>query len=284
MAEPEVVESAVEYRRSGEAPLLAQVYRPAAGGPYPALLDVHGGAWSGNVRFANKGLDRILAATGMVVVAIDFRQAPQDPYPAMVQDVNYATRWIKRNAAGLGVRPGPVGALGTSSGGHLALLSAVRPRDPRFAALPLPPAGEGAAGAEPDAALGYVVACWPPVDPYLRYAFARETGRGDLVRATLGCFGTTEVMRAASPERIVAAGEAQALPPVLVVQGTADGNIPLPMIERFAATYRAAGGTLQLEVYEGQPHGFAKHPGPESERAFAQIKEFVAGQVAAPIG
>ena len=115
------------------------MYRPAGGGPYPALLDVHGGAWSGNHRFANTELDRTLAATGMVVVAIDFRLAPQDPYPAMVQDVNYATRWIKRNAPALGVRAGPVGALGTSSGGHLVLLSAVRPFDPRYAALPLPP-------------------------------------------------------------------------------------------------------------------------------------------------
>ena len=60
------------------------------------------------------------------------------------------------------------------------------------------------------------------------------------MEATLGCFGTAEVMKAASPERIIAAGWAQALPPVLVVQGTADANIPMPMIERFTATYRAS--------------------------------------------
>jgi acetyl esterase/lipase len=277
MTAPEVVEVEVEYRRHGPEPLLAQVYRPAQGGPYPALLDVHGGAWSGNHRFANAELDRLLAATGMVVVAIDFRLAPQDPYPAMVQDVNYATRWIKRNASALGIRPGPVGALGTSSGGHLVLLSAVRPFDPRYAALPLP-SGDGA-----DASLGYVVACWPPVDPYLRYEFARETGRDSLVEATLGCFGTTEVMKSASPERIVAAGRAQALPPVLVVQGTADANIPMPMIERFSATYRAAGGALQLEAFADEPHGFAMQPGPQGERALALILDFVARQVAAPV-
>ena len=103
------------------------------------------------------------------------------------------------------------------------------------------------------------------------------------MEATIGCFGTAEVMKAASPERIIATGRAQALPPVLVVQGTADANIPMPMIERFTATYRAAGGALQLEAFAGEPHGFAMQPGPQGERAIALILDFVARQVAAPV-
>ena len=110
-------EEDVEYRRDGTHRLLARVYRPAGPGPFPALLDVHGGAWTGGDRTSNARLDRTLATAGLLVVSIDFRLAPTHPYPAMLEDVNYATRWLKATATALGARPGPVGAVGTSSGG-----------------------------------------------------------------------------------------------------------------------------------------------------------------------
>jgi acetyl esterase len=140
----ELREYDVVYRRDRDTTWLARVYAPADGGPFPALLDVHGGAWSGGTRLANVSLDRALAATGMVVVAIDFRLGPEHPYPASIADVHYAVRWLKGRAAQLNALPEPLGALGTSSGGHMVLLCSMRPDDLRYAALPLP-AGEGQA-------------------------------------------------------------------------------------------------------------------------------------------
>ena len=79
-----------------------------------------------------------MASHGIVSIALDFRSGNEDPYPASVQDINYAVRWAKRNARELKTRPELIGLSGQSSGGHLAMLVAMRPRDPRYAAIALP--------------------------------------------------------------------------------------------------------------------------------------------------
>src|SRR6266478_7767069 len=145
----------VEYQRCDGAPLLARLYRPigannSARGPFPALVEVHGGAWASGDRLNNAPLDEALAKSGIVVLAIDFRMPPQFRYPASIADVNLATRWLKAHAGELGSRRDLVGGLGTSSGGHQLLLSALKPTDPRYADLPFAEApGE-------DATLPYV--------------------------------------------------------------------------------------------------------------------------------
>src|SRR5215210_9042150 len=72
----------VEYRRDGTESWLARIYEPQGTGPFPALLEVHGGAWNHNDRTQNATLDEALAASGLVVAAIDFRLGTQAPYPA----------------------------------------------------------------------------------------------------------------------------------------------------------------------------------------------------------
>jgi acetyl esterase len=262
------------YRRDDAQEWLVRIYQPQGPGPFPALLDVHGGAWSAADRTSNAPMDQALAASGLVVAAIDFRLAPAHPYPASISDVNYATRWLKAHAAELGADPRGLGALGSSSGGHMVMLSAMRPRDPRYAALPLPEAPAA------DATLAYVLALWPILDPYRRYQFARETGRTELVTRTEGYFRTPEAMQEGNPQGVLDRGEPAELPPTLIIQGTADNNLPLDMIERFVASYRAAGGTIELELFPGMPHGFGNTPGPEADRALELMKRFIARQLA----
>jgi acetyl esterase len=271
----EIVTEDVEYRRDGGESWLARVYRPSAAGPFPTLLDIHGGAWSMGDRLNDAPMDEALAASGMVVVAVDFRLAPQHPYPASLADVNYATRWLKAHAADFGADPRHLGGLGSSSGGHQIMLSAMRPRDPRYAAFPL------AEAPDVDASLAYVLACWPILDPHARYLFAQETGRKELVTRTEGFFLTVDAMQEGNPQRILDRGERAELPPVVLLQGTADTNLTVEMSERFVASYRAAGGHAELEKFPEMPHGFANQPGPESERAIALLKGFVARQLAA---
>src|SRR6476619_1614201 len=79
-----------------------------------------------------------MAKNGIVPIALDFRSGNEDPYPSSVQDINYAVRWAKLNARALKTRAELVGLSGQSSGGHLAMLVAMRPRDPRYTAIPLP--------------------------------------------------------------------------------------------------------------------------------------------------
>ena len=78
--------------------LAVRIYQPEGPGPFPALLDVHGGVWTNGDRTANEVMNRALAESGIVVAAVDFRQPPNHPYPAQVADVNFATRWLKTNA------------------------------------------------------------------------------------------------------------------------------------------------------------------------------------------
>src|SRR5436190_1240254 len=89
----------LEYHCHGDAPLLARLYRPTGSGPFPALIDVHGGAWASGDRLNNAPLDEALAKSGIVVLAIDFRMPPEHRYPASIADINLATRWLKAHDA-----------------------------------------------------------------------------------------------------------------------------------------------------------------------------------------
>ena len=67
-----------------------------------------------------------------------------------------------------------------------------------------------------------------------------------------------------------------ALPPTLIIQGTADNNLPVPVTEQFVAAYREAGGDIELELFPYMPHLFGNTPGHESDRAILLMKKFVA--------
>ena len=82
----------IEYRRDGEQSWLALMYLPQGPGPFPALLDIHGGAWNNGDRKNNPAVAEGLAASGVVVASIDFRMGGQYPYPSSLADINYATR------------------------------------------------------------------------------------------------------------------------------------------------------------------------------------------------
>ena len=88
----------VEYLRHGDKPLLARVFKPRGAGPFPALVECHGGAWCMSDRTTEHLRHEYMASHGVVSIALDFRSGSEDPYPASVQDINYAVRWAKPNA------------------------------------------------------------------------------------------------------------------------------------------------------------------------------------------
>jgi acetyl esterase len=265
----------VDYLEVEGRTFQARVYQPEGAGPFPALLDVHGGQWTiaTSGRLGQAPVDQALAAMGIVVVAIDFRQDPQHCYPDSVADVNYALRWLRANAGRFGGSSQAMGALGSSSGGHLVMLNAMRPADPRYAALPL--AGVAAEAARPD----YIITCYPILDPLDRRGFAERTGREDIVKATNTYFSPPETIEDANPKLILDRHEQVELPPTLLIQGTADKNVDHQSQDRFAAGYRAAGGDLQLEKLQDAPHLFATTAGPHADRAYGLMKDFISRQL-----
>lgn len=265
----------VECRRDPARTLMARIYQPQATGQFPALLDLHGGAWNDQDRTANAPVDERLAASGLLVVAIDMRRAHEAPYPASVADVNYGVRWLKNRAREWSGDPETVGALGSSSGGHELQLCAMRPRDPRYAALPLPEA-PGL-----DATLAYVIARSPISDPFARYEQAKKMRRENLIKASETYFNPWETIFEGNPQRILERGEPVNLPRMFVLQGELDDNVLPAVQEKFVATYRKAGGEIDYELFLGCEHRWIIKPGPQTDRAIEMMKAFIARQLQA---
>jgi acetyl esterase len=264
-----------EYRRTPARALMARIYAPQGTGPFPALLDLHGGAWNNKNRTANEPMDRALAASGMLVVAIDLTLAPEAPYPASLQDANYGVRWLKAHAAEWHGDATRLGVLGSSTGGHLAELLGMRPNDPRYNAVPL------AAGPNPDARIAYVATRSPISDPYARYQQAQRMKRTEMMDKTKNYFVPWDSIHEANPQEILDRREAVSLPPLLIMQGSLDDNVLPAIQQKFAATYRAAGGDCTLEIFEGCEHEWIAKPGPQTDRAHEMVKAFIAAQLKA---
>jgi acetyl esterase/lipase len=263
----------VEYQRLDAEPWMLRLYQPKGTGPFPTIIDVHGGAWHNGDRTNNAGIDSALAASGILVAAVDFRQPPQAAYPASLCDINFAVRWLKAHAAELNGSTA-IGAFGNSSGGHQVVLTALRPREPKYAALPLPN------HPEIDASLSYVIAGWPVIDPVYRFRYAREFHREEHVKAHIAYWGTEEVMAEGSPQYLLDRNEPVALPPILMLLKANDQNHPLEMQERFIAAYRKRGGSIDVHTFEGLPeHRVSPSPDkPDTLRAMEVMIDFIRRQ------
>ena len=271
----EITVEDVEYLRHGDRPLLARIYKPRGTGPFPLVVDLHGGAWCNKDRTTDAGTDEPLAKSGVVVVALDFRMPPEAGYPASLVDINYAIRWCKSQSRTLYSRPDLVGILGVSSGGHQAMLTAMRPHDARYAAILL------SARTPVDASVRAAVLCWPVIDPLGRYRYAKENLGGALKKQAdnwVLChdkyWPDEAAMAEGNPTAALERGEKVALPPVLYLQGTADVAHPAANRDRFIAGYRKAGGRVELQLFEGMGEAFITND-PTSPSALAAIDKII---------
>ena len=245
----------IEYLRHGDRALKLRLYKPQGNGPFPTVVDLHGGAWSKGSLEECRGRDEVLARSGLLVAALDFRQAG-DGYPSSLVDINYAIRWVKARAAQLHTRIDLVGIAGSSSGGHLAMLAGMRPNDPRYAAIPLP-----AGSPSVDATVRCVAMAWPVINPLSRYRNAlleRAKGTawvGDIPERQDAFWKNDENMSEGNPVLMLERGEKVSMPPALWVQGRPDpvhdyrdpeSPVAMNEPERFAADYRKAGGKIEM--------------------------------------
>ena len=266
----------VPFRRNSVGrQLMARIYQPDGAGPFPMVLDLHGGAWTRKDRYAEEPMDRALAASGVVVVAIDMTLSGEAPYPANIQDANYGVRWLKSKAAEWRADPSSVGIYGSSTGGHIGVLLAMRPRDARYNAIPL----EG--GGSIDATVAYVAARSPITDPYARWQQAEKMKREQLINASKQYFKPWESIHEANPQEMLERREQVSLRPLLFMQGELDDNVLPAVQKKFAETYRAAGGDVQFEIFANSEHEWTGKPGPQTNRAYEMVKSFIARNVSA---
>jgi acetyl esterase/lipase len=275
----EVTVSEAEYRRTAQGrSLIARIYQPVGTGPFPVVLDLHGGGWNFKDRHAEEPFDRAIASAGALVVAVDLTLAPEAPYPACVQDANYAVRWLKAKAGAWNGDASRIGVFGSSTGGHLAELLAMRPRDPRYNALPLQE------DPDLDATVDYVIARSPISDTFGRFQNAQGMQNAALVKFHETFFVPWETIHEANPQEILDRGEAIALVPLLILQGALDDNTRPALQARFVETYRAAGGSCDYTIFDACQHEWVATPGPETDRAYEMAKAFIARHVNADVG
>ncbi len=247
----------MEYLRHGDTALTLRLFRPDGDGPFPTVVDLHGGAWCKNDLTACFPRDEVLAEAGLAAASIDFRHAGNG-YPTSLIDINYAVRWLKAHAGDLRLDPGRFGLSGQSSGGHLAMLAAMRPNDSRYSSIALE-----AGAPEADASVRCVGMSWPVINPLSRYrnalrlrASANPPGWiGDIPESHDLYWVTDENMIDGNPVSALESGEAVETPPALWVQGRPDevhdyldpeSELAINEPERFAQRYREAGGEIEM--------------------------------------
>ena len=270
----------VEYLSHGDTPTLARLFKPHGSGPFPIMIELHGGAWVRGNRLNGDAANEALAKNGVIVAALDFRMPPEAPYPASLADIHYGIRWCKTQAAEWNGRPNRIGAMGTSSGAHQAMLLGMRPDDPRYAALPLPP-GPAAV----DGTLSCVILVSPVIDPLGRYLYAKglrqdctpPAGMAERVAPSHEqYFQTEEAMAEAAPARILDRGERTTLPPVLSLRRNYEEAHPRPDFDEFVRQYRKAGGQIDVTIFEGEGSGLLRDlSSPVAKQALEQMSAFV---------
>lgn len=268
--------SEVEFRRNiAGRMLMARIYQPQGPGPFPTVLDLHGGAWNRKDRFAEEPMDRALAASGLLVVAVDLTVAPEAPYPACVQDANYAVRWLKTKAQTWNGDTAKIGVYGSSSGGHVAELLAMRPRDRRYNAIAL------AGAPNIDATVAYIATRSPISNTFARYENAERRSNASMVKNNKTFFVPWETIHEANPQEILEREEKVVVVPFLIMQGALDDNVLPEVQEEFVKTYRAAGGECEYHLFENSVHEWVAEPGPQTDKAREVVKQFIARQLKA---
>jgi acetyl esterase/lipase len=231
-----------------EPRLVARVNRPlGATGPLPCLYWMHGGGYIGASVDLDDALFEVLAPKlGIVSVSIDYRTAPETPYPGPLEDCYAGLRWVFERAGELGIDPERLGIGGVSAGGGLAAALALLARDrgeltPAFQLLDCPMLDDRqiTASSQQDDL---------PIWTRESNAFGWRSYLGEL-------YGRDDVPYTAAPAR---AHDLSGLPPAFVAVGAVDGFVDEDV--EYARRLNGAGVPTELHVYPGLSHGYRMAP------------------------
>jgi acetyl esterase/lipase len=251
----------VEYANLvGYRPQLLDLYRTAEGPPRPLVIYIHGGGWSRGDSRGNGAITDFpallaeLAARGYVVASLNYRLSGEAKFPAQLQDVKAAIRFLRVNAGQYGIDPTRVVLWGGSAGGHLAALAAATCGVAAFD--PLPSTGRLARSAAKEATIPNVSDCasaaviWYGLFDLVPTVAAGDANPLDL----LGCKpdACTDLAKQASPITYVGAKT----PPMLLIHGLADTEVSADQSKAMAAHLKKAGASVETLYIPEVDHGF----------------------------
>lgn len=216
------------------------LYLPDAAGPFPAILDIHGGGWSQRQVEADKPMMERLATRGYVTAIVSYRLSTEAQYPAALTDCKSALRYLRAHAAELKIDPARIGCMGGSAGGHLSGLTAMTSGRPEFE-------GDG-----PDRAQSSAVKACIVMAATMDLTVADQKGSSP---SHVQFFGSSiaehpEVYRKASPITHVRPG----VPPVCFIEGEKDG-LKVGRAE-MQEKLKALGIETELHTLKDAPHPF----------------------------
>ncbi|WP_170157469.1 alpha/beta hydrolase [Roseimicrobium gellanilyticum] len=225
----------IEFAKVGDVSLTLDVHVPDGPGPFPTAILVHGGGFTkGDKTSYITPLFKPLNDAGYTWFTINYRLAPQHRWPACLDDVETAIRWVRAHAAEYKVDVNRIALIGESAGGHLVSMAGTR--------------------AQGDTAVAAVVPFYAPHDLFLRAQQRKDVGEG-----LAGLFGisrevndtTLAALKQGSPFYHLKAG----LPPYLLIHGDKDDKVPFEQSTLFQAASRKVGNTCELITIPGGGHG-----------------------------
>lgn len=238
------VQTDLEYGQAAGVSLRLDAFVPDGPGPHPAVILVHGGGWSagdksgGPKKAYMAPMQEPLGAAGFAWFSINYRLTPEFRYPAAVEDVETAIRWLKAHAAEYRIDPRRIALSGESAGGHLVAMAAVRANDQTRVAAVVPFYGVFDLVAEAKRRNGVI--------PSFTKLFGRETLDDTML----------QLMHDASPINFVKPG----LPPFLLLHGDADQTVAYQQSVDLQSRLRAAGVPCELITIKNGPHGMVPWP------------------------
>ena len=236
------VRRGVEFGKGGGRPLLLDLYSPTnkQGKPRAGLIFIHGGAWRGGKRSDYHYYGVKFAEKGYEVATIEYRLLREAGYPAAVEDSKCAVRWMRANAAELGVDPDRIGVAGGSAGGHLAMMvgysSDVKDLEGD--------GGHSDVSSRPQA----VVNLYGPTDLTTPFGIASPLVRDFLNGRSYD--DARELYSQASPMTHLTRDD----PPTLIFHGTIDDTVPIAQADRLAERLAELGVPFRYDRLEGWPH------------------------------
>ena len=263
-------ETDVPYAKTHGIELLGRLYQPEDSIGHGIVM-IHGGAWTANDRITPSVMSHLLANRGLTVFSLDFRCGPTFQHPSASADIAAGIRYFRSHSSDFGIDPDKIGLIGSSSGGHLVLFTALQPNVPMHQTTSV----LGNEEESVDASVSYVIALWPVSNPLARFEYALEVGRQELIRAHQGYFGSRETMHRASVQRLIRSREYTHLPPIFLVQPGEDANVPEYMTNDLLSAFRGVGHEVEYLHMPGLPHAFAYEASPDTDRCEAAVWDFI---------
>jgi len=234
-----IVQPDLVYGTGGGRELKLALISPRQGkGPFPAVVFVHGGGWRAGSPYHFSRQARILAENGYIGACIEYRLSAESTFPAAIEDVKCAVRWLRAHAAQYRVNGKKIAVSGGSAGGHLSLLAGTSGGVKEL---------EGSGGWSEYSSRVQLVAAFNPA-----CKFAGKTMQPFVQFIGVPYVENPELYRRAEPASYIDSSD----PPMLLLHATGDKTIPYAESVEFVSLLRAAGVSAELYSDQGPGHGW----------------------------